>query len=116
MGAVDGEQIDFAFTISWARSRKSPVAPMAAPTRSRPCASLAALRYFSFFWMSLTVIRPFEVVVVVDHQQLLDAVFVQDILRLFESGAHGHGDQVFLGHHLADGNVGSGSRSAGRDW
>ena len=41
-----------------ARSRKSPVAPIAAPTRSRPCESLAALGYFSFFWMSLTVIRP----------------------------------------------------------
>ncbi len=45
---------------SAARSRKSPVAPMAAPTRRRPCASLAALGYLSFFWMSLTVIRPFS--------------------------------------------------------
>ena len=45
-------------TISCARSRKSPVAPMAAPTRSRPCESLAALGYFNFFWMSLTVINP----------------------------------------------------------
>ena len=31
---------------------------MAAPTRSRPCESLAALGYFNFFWMSLTVIKP----------------------------------------------------------
>ena len=31
-----------------------------APTRNRPCASLAAFGYLSFFWMSLTVIRPFR--------------------------------------------------------
>ena len=45
-------------TSSSARSMKSPVAPIAAPTRSRPWLSLAAFGYFSFFWMSLTVIRP----------------------------------------------------------
>ena len=50
----------FAFASSWARSRKSPVAPIAALTRSRPCSSLAAPGYFNFFWMSLTVIRPFR--------------------------------------------------------
>jgi len=45
-------------TSSAARSRKSPVAPIAPPTRNRPWSSLLAMGYFSFFWMSLTVIRP----------------------------------------------------------
>ena len=49
VSAVNGQHIHLHFTISCARSRKSPVAPMAAPTRSRPCESLAALGYFSFF-------------------------------------------------------------------
>ena len=36
-------------TSSCARSRKSPVAPIAAPTRRRPWLSFAALGYFSRF-------------------------------------------------------------------
>ena len=47
--AVDGQHVHLGFASSCARSRKSPVAPMAAPTRRRPCESLAALGYFSFF-------------------------------------------------------------------
>jgi len=47
--AVNGQHIHFGFHHSCARSRKSPVAPMAAPTRKRPCSSLAALGYFNFF-------------------------------------------------------------------
>src|ERR1700722_15931741 len=47
-----------AATSSAARSRKSPVAPMAPATRRRPWESFEALGYFSFFWMSLTVMRP----------------------------------------------------------
>jgi hypothetical protein len=30
---------------------------------------------------------------------------MQDLLRLFERGAHRDGDQVLLGHHIAHGNV-----------
>ena len=41
-----------------ARSRKSPRAPTAAPTRSRPCSSFDELGKRRFFWMSLTVMRP----------------------------------------------------------
>jgi hypothetical protein len=46
---IDGDHVHFAAHQFLARSRKSPVAPMAAPTRRRPCSSLAALGYFSFF-------------------------------------------------------------------
>ncbi len=48
-----------------------------------------------------------QLVLIVHHQQLFHAVLVQDQLGLFERGAHGHGDQVFLGHHVAHGNIGA---------
>ena len=34
-------------------------------------------------------------------------MLVQNQLGLFERGAHRHRDQVLLGHHVADGNVGA---------
>ena len=58
--------------------------------------------------MSLTVIRPFRFVLIVDHQQLFHAVLVQDQLGLFQRGADRDGDQVLFGHHVADGDVGAG--------
>ena len=36
----------------------------------------------------------------VDHQQLLDAVLVQQAAGLFGRHAFAHGDQIFLGHQL----------------
>ena len=35
-------------------------------------------------------------------------MFVQDIFRVFERGADRDSDQIFLGHHLADGNIEAG--------
>ena len=49
-----------ASTSAAARSRYSPEAPTAAPTRRRPSSSLQARGYSIIFWMSLTVIRPFR--------------------------------------------------------
>ncbi len=42
---------------------------------------------------------------VVDDQQLLDAVRVQDLLGFLEADAGARGDEVVLGHHLGDGAV-----------
>ena len=39
--------------------------------------------------------------VLVHHEELFDAVFVQVALGFFQGGAHGHGDQVLAGHHFA---------------
>ena len=61
--------------------------------------------------MSLTVIRPLSSYCVVDHQQLFDAMLVQDQFGFFERCSHGNGDQVFLGHHVADGNIGAGFKA-----
>ena len=47
-----------ASTSALARSMKSPPAPMAAATRSRPCWSLLESGYCRRLWMSFTVMRP----------------------------------------------------------
>src|ERR1044071_5760995 len=49
--------------------------------------------------------EPFEVLVGVDDEELLDAVLLQDALRLFERGADGDGDERLRRHHLGDGDV-----------
>ena len=94
-------------TSSAARSRKSPVAPMAPPTRRRPLLVLAGIGVLQLLLDVLDGDQALQLVVVVDDQQLFDAVLVQDELGLFERGADGDGDEVFLGHHVADGNVGA---------
>ena len=45
---------------------------------------------------------------VVDDQKFFYAVFVENFLRLFQSGANGYGDELLFGHHLVDGNVETG--------
>ena len=52
-----------------------------------------------------------QIVLIVDHQQLFHAVLVQNQLGFFKRGAHGNGDQVLLGHHVADGNIGAGFKA-----
>ena len=69
---------------------------------------LGGVRVLEFLLDVLNGDQALEVVLVVDHQQFFHAVLVQDLLGLFERGADGDGDQVFLGHHLGDGNVGAG--------
>ncbi len=53
----------------------------------------------------------FELVVVVDDEELFDAVLVEDLLGLFECGSDGDGDEVFLGHHRVDAEVGAGDEA-----
>jgi len=58
--AVDRQHVPLALTISCARSRKSPVAPMAHP-RAAARAGLSPRPGISIsFWMSFDVIRPFR--------------------------------------------------------
>ncbi len=52
-----------------------------------------------------------ELVVVVDDEELFDAVLVEDLFGLLERGADGDGDEVVLGHHVADGDVGAGDEA-----
>ena len=47
--------------------------------------------------------EPFEIPLVVDDGKLFDAVFAEDLLRLFERGADGRRHEPVLGHHVGDG-------------
>ena len=98
------------------RSKPSSPTVVAAATRRRPCASLVALRMGAAFSMSLTVIRPTQRYCVVDHQQLLDAVLVQQPLGLVLADALAHRDEVLLRHQLGDLLAGGRWRSARRGW
>ncbi len=49
----------------------------------------------------------FQFVIVVDDQQFFYAVLVKDFLGLLERGSNGDGDEIFLGHHVVDGDVGA---------
>ena len=46
--------------------------------------------------------QPDAAILLVDHQQLLDAVLVQQALGLVLADALAHGDQPLLGHQLGD--------------
>ena len=52
--------------------------------------------------MSLALARPFQVEVLIDDEKFFDAMFLQDFFGFVEGGADGDGDEVVLGHHLAD--------------
>ena len=46
--------------------------------------------------------QPFEIELLIHHQQLLDPMFVQDLARFLERRAFGHRDEIVLRHHLRD--------------
>ncbi len=68
---------------------------------------LAGVGVFELLLDVLDGDETFELVLFVDHEQLFHAMLVQNQLGLFECGAHGYGDEIFFGHHFADGNVGT---------
>jgi ribosome maturation factor RimP len=68
----------------------------------------AGVGVFELFLDVLDGDEALELVLVVDDQQLFDAVLVQDQFGFFKRGADRDGDQVGLGHHVADGDVGAG--------
>ena len=72
---------------------------------------LAGVGIFEFLLDVLDRDQAFQIVLIVHHQQLFHAVLVQNQLRLFQRGAHRNSDQVLLGHHVADGNIGAGLKA-----
>ena len=52
----------------------------------------------------------------VDHQQLLDAVLMQEPLGLLLPDAFADRDELFLGHQFGDASGADRSRNARRDW
>ena len=53
----------------------------------------------------------FELILIVDDEKLLHAVLVEDVFGLFKRGADGDGDEVLLGHHGVDGEIGAGDEA-----
>ena len=69
------------------------------------------LRIFQFLLDVLDRDQTLQVVLVVDDQQLFDAVLMENFFRLLERRSYRHGDQMVLGHHLADGDVEAGLKA-----
>ncbi len=79
--------------------------------RAHAQAALLVLGGVGIFQLFLNVLdgdEALQVVLIVHDQQFFDAVLVEDGLGFFERGADGNGDEVVLGHHVADGHVGAG--------
>ena len=93
------------FTSSCARSRKSPDEPSAAPTRKPALRILGGVRILQLLLNVLDRDQALQDVLIVDHQQFFHAMAMQNRLGLFERGADGHGDEVFLGHHARNGQI-----------
>ena len=87
------------------------MAPMAPATRRRPLLVLDGVGVLQLLLDVLDGDEAFELVVVVDDEELFDAVLVEDLFGLLERGADGDGDEVLLGHHVVDGNVGAGDEA-----
>ena len=65
-------------------------------------AILRRMRELAFLLDVLDRDEPLEHSSLAYNEELLDPVFMQQLLRVLQGGAHRHGDELFLGHHLAD--------------
>src|SRR6266446_2064068 len=59
-------------------------------------------RIFEFFLNVFYGDEAFEVEVLVNDEKFFDAVLLENFFGFVESGADGDGDEIVLGHHLAD--------------
>ena len=60
---------------------------------------------FDFFLDVFYGDQALEVEIRVDYQKFFDAMALQDFFGFLESGSHGNGDEIVLGHHRADGLI-----------
>src|SRR4029077_16219833 len=66
---------------------------------------LAGAGVLQFFLDVLDGDETFELVMIVDDEQLLNAVLVENQFSFFKRGADRDGNQVLFGHHVPDGDV-----------
>ena len=108
VGTVDGEQINFGPHQLLGAFEE---VPGGANRRSYPQPAMIVLGGGGILQALLNVLdrdQALEIVLIVHHQQLLDAMLVQDRFRIAQGCADRDRDQVFLGHHFTDGNIGAG--------
>src|ERR1035437_1671510 len=109
--AVDGQHVHFGFG-QFLRAFEEIAG--GADGRTYAQAALRVLGRVGIFQLLLNVLdrdQALEVVLVIDHEKLLDAVLVENFFGVFERGSHGHGDEVSLGHYFIDGNIEAGFKA-----
>ena len=108
MGAVDGDYVNFG-----CRQFLGSLQEISSGADGRAYAQ-ASLRIFGGVGILQFLLNVFygdeslEVVFVVDDEEFFDAMFVENFLGIFESGADGHSDEIFLSHHAVDRNIEAG--------
>src|ERR1019366_5138291 len=104
VGTVDSEQINFGpYQLLGAFEE----IPSGADGRAYAQPAMIVLGGGGIFQALLNVLdrdQALEIVMIVHYQQLLDAMFMQDRLRITQSCADRDRDQVLLGHHFTDRN------------
>ncbi len=92
---VDDHHVGRPLRAARRRGRACPAPyPLPRATRRRPFSSLLARGKSVAFWKSFTVIMPFRFELLVDHQDLLDAVLVQQAQHLILRRVFAHGDEA----------------------
>ena len=72
---------------------------------------LRSIRILQLFLDVFDCDQALEVVLVIDHEKFFHAVLVKNFFRFFERGSDRDRDEIFLGHHLVDGNVEAGFKA-----
>ena len=109
--AIDGEHVDLGLG-QFLRALQEISGGSDGSTHAQT--ALRIFRRVGIFQLLLNVFdrdQALQVVFVVDDEKFLDAMLVKNFFRFFERGSHGHGDEVFLGHHFIDGNVEAGFKA-----
>ncbi len=107
MSAVNGKQIDLVANQLLRALQEISGNPDGG---ANPQSSLRVLGRARILQLLLDILdrdQALEFVLVVHDQQLLNPMLMQDSFGLQQRRADGYRDQVFLGHHLADGNLGA---------
>ena len=107
MGGVDGERVDAGVDQLGGAFEKVAGRADGSGDAETALRVLAGVRILQLLLDVLDGDEALELVVVVDDEELFDAVLVEDLFGLLERGADGDGDEVLLGHHVVDGNVGA---------
>ena len=105
MGAVNGQDVRLA-----GREFLRTVEVIASSTDS--CADaqpslcvFGCVGVFQFFLNVFYGDQAFQIVLVIDDQQFLDAMLMQNIFRIFQRGADRDGNEVVFSHHLVDRDI-----------
>src|SRR5437016_9351186 len=107
VSTVDGQHIDLGFDHLLGALQKVAGCPDCGPDAKAAMAIFGGVGILQLLLDVLNGDQALEIVFIVDDQELLYAVLVQNLFGVFQSRSHGNGNEVLLGHDLADGDVGA---------